>query len=142
MTSDPNEPLHTDKSQFSLDFLLVALNLALDEPAQFRSEGLLEVARRGGSDGNSDVIPVSRVHRLVDCLIRSCQLPAEKLVQDSDDRVPYQRHRQASAQEMLERGLKELKQEGGAQQMSVDTFYALLTSNSICAWGECYRAKK
>lgn len=136
--SNDTEQPSLDKQVFPLDFLLVAFNLCIGEGASFRCQSLFPLV----ADPSTATVPTANVLRLLDCLVRTCQLPAEKLVTESGRVIPYATHTTATPAQLLAKVFTELKLQSPStvDTITEEQFYKLLISESICAWGECYRS--
>lgn len=81
-----------------------------------------------------------KVEALVGYLVGACQIPYEKMIQESGVYYPYKLYRRKTASEMVTQGIASLKPSPHQfGHLSVDEFSELLVSSSLCVWGECYR---
>jgi hypothetical protein len=132
------ESENVEQGVYALDFLLVALNILMNDVALERCKCLMSLLERQ----EDNMVPLQEVQRLLDCLMRTWQTPVEKMVVETGKHIPYSTHRRATAEEVCARAMKELKLNPEPPALSEETLTSLLLSNSVCAWGECYRSKK
>ena len=138
----------------------MASHASIDE----RIEALFAVAvaheaRRGG-DHDFDASPAAvdparaklarrGVAAQVGWLMETCQVPHEKHVVEDDEVWPAQTYRAARPGELARAALrsKELTDQFGeqvadARELDLEQFAAVLRSNAVCAWNECYAKRK
>jgi len=156
------------RTRFPMSFFLVALSNAVNVPPDDRMNMLFEVAKSmtieeldfscdlcsgnvkvstgdisriyDGDDNDRLYCEQGKVEALVGYLVGACQIPYEKMIQESGVYYPFKLYRKKSASEMVTQGIASMKppphQIG---HLSVDEFSELLASSSVCVWGECYR---
>lgn len=133
-----------------ISFYLVALSNAVYVPVDDRIALLFEIAKlldrkdypyslaSGGMD--YCYCHQDNVATLVDLLIDARQIPFEKMIRESGKYLPFKEYRKKSASEMIFQGVETLKPPPHKREcLNLDEFTDLLTGNSICVWGECYR---
>ena len=84
-------------------------------------------------------ISVAAATNVVEHLADSCQLPSEKQI-IVKDKFPIRTYRKKTAAELLKSyDDAEKKSRPVNDRLSKEEFVALIISQQVCAWGECYR---
>jgi len=143
------EPGMNNVTQLPVSYLLTVLNIAVATPPIDRAASLFNVARMmdvsRGDDTVTDrnptqlTISVAAATNVVEHLADSCQLPSEKQI-IVKDKFPIRTYRKKTAAELLKSyDDAEKKTRSDNDRLSKEEFIALIVSQQVCAWGECYR---
>mmetsp|Transcript_10282 Transcript_10282/g.13590 ORF Transcript_10282/g.13590 Transcript_10282/m.13590 type:complete len:359 (-) Transcript_10282:104-1180(-) len=117
---------------------MVILSLALNAPTPDRIQVLYEILQKEAEALQaSPVVTVAKVQELIQFLQTTDQLALEKqLIPTKEKQYPVPHYHRGTAEELIE-------WEGATNDaIDVDALAAILRSQSICAWGECYHKKK
>jgi hypothetical protein len=159
------------RGELPLPFLLAALSLALHGTVTDRVCVLYESATifdddnngglgadegggGGGGEGSDSLgstaaLSGDAASRMVQYLQRTCQLVPEAQIVETNSSVPYRTYRVGSGDELVRRargGYGDKKGSAGVTReaegrVTLEEFHALLSSRTVCAWGECYVKK-
>eukprot|EP01038_Epipyxis_sp_PR26KG_P005969 gene5969-8223_t len=141
-----------------LDLLLVLLNLTMIENATDRILGLHSICMwntklngylHENNDGNSnDVIrdqelelndvTIESVKNILYYLLMTYQIPPEKQVTETGVKYPFKLYRRRNPDDMVELFEKARKKTEKITHLTPEEMNDLITSNQVCAWGECY----
>lgn len=146
------------QNELPLAFLLAALSLALNstiaERVRVLYESMLlsdgEAGMASSVDEAPDVVVAGEsVSQMIQHLQSTCQLVPEAQIVETNSKVPYQTYRVGTGDELTRRareGYGGKKGSAGVTRekegpVTLDEFYAVLKSRTVCAWGECYVKK-
>ena len=120
-----------EDEQVPLPFLLAALSLTLNSSVSDRITVLYESLQlKNGTVTFDDVL------HMVGYLQQTSQLVPDTQVVEGDTKYPAQQYERGTPQQLVQ------WDGSNADVMDQDAFTAILTSRSVCAWGECYVKKK
>jgi len=99
-------------------------------------------------------VSLNQVEHMIQHLQNTCQLVPDAQIVETNSNIPYQTYRVGDGAELTKRAregmmgktknVKEAedeRQDIGGDAISLEDFYAVLKSRSVCAWGECYVKK-
>jgi len=132
-----------------LPVLLAILSLACYSDVEERVEVFHELMAGGDGGGEGEGAPRRRLlstaaaAEVVGALVHSCQLPAERRVREMEEqRYPWMSYREIKPPEMLDEAFSELKWDAKEKYntgLTQEELGAVLRSQAVCAWGECWR---
>ncbi|EED89711.1 predicted protein [Thalassiosira pseudonana CCMP1335] len=91
-----------------------------------------------------------QVSQMIQHLQNTCQLVPDAQIVETNSKIPYQTYRVGDGAELTKRAREGYGGKKGNEgvtrekegDVSLDEFYAILKSRTVCAWGECYVKKK
>jgi hypothetical protein len=141
-------------------FWFTLLSLALSSPPKDRIDALYAVLSSENNNGHETTTPagggggvtLSAVTELVGYLQDTCQLVPDAQVMATTHQYPLQQYDIASPVQLVDRyrvqshsnnkNKEPTTTEEDLDRMDNEQLWDMLTSNSICVWGECYKKKK
>lgn len=117
-------------------FWLTILSMSVSSAPKDRINILFHVL----SENNTKTPSLEDVTELVGYLQDSCQLVPDAQVVATSQQYPLQQYAVASPVHLVDRYRVQYKDEEPV--IDCEKFRDMLTSNSICAWGECYKRKR
>ena len=137
-----------DDELLRLDFLFTLLSLALSCSVEERVDILYEIMSKTPSPSNEDItstVSKEDIIQMVQNLQDTYQLDNDAQILDiPEEKYPFQQYKKGVPQELLQEARKEYNEKFGIKlkEGSSSEFDALLRSQYICAWGECYGHRK
>ena len=143
--NDDNNNINDEDESLRLDFLLTLLSLSLSCTMQERIDILYEIMLKTGNNENNDSetssISEEETIQMISNLQETYQLDNDAQILDvKDKKYPFQEYKQGLPIELIEEARKEYNEKYKIllKKGSYNEFDALLRSQYICAWGECY----
>ena len=155
-TDDNRKQTLIDKIEMPIEFWLTVLSLALYSSAKERIEILHSVFHHFSlsptAESNGPKITMSQVIQLIGYLQDTCQLVPDAQIIMTSHKYPLQEYIVGSPEQMIDHqqwdvnadenkvatsDMKSLK----GHNITVDMLSDILSSRSVCAWGECYKYK-
>jgi hypothetical protein len=131
----------TDTTTMPIVFWFTLLSLTLSSPPHERIDALYTIL----SEQGQRVPTVQNVTELVGYLQDTCQLVPDAQVVATTHQYPLQQYAIASPVQLVDRYRVQYKiadnDDDALDQVDNDRLFEMLTSNSICVWGECYKKK-
>ena len=150
VNDDEQQKVLLQQQALPLPFLYATLSLALHSTVADRVRVLYETMP-SEMDTSSGEIKVSgeEVDQMIQHLQNTCQLVPEAQIVETNSKVPYQTYRVGTGDELTKRareGFGGKKGSAGVTRekegpVTLDDFYAILKTRTVCAWGECYVKK-
>lgn len=126
--------------EMPLVFWFTIFSMALSGSPEERIQTMYKVLNdTTAADG---ALPNELVTELVSYLQDTCQLVPDAQVVATTTKYPVQQYAIAAPIELVDRYRAQSKLERSQLVSNEDELRDLLTSHSICAWGECYKLKR
>ena len=137
-----------DATSMPLEFWLTALTLAMSGTPFERIQAIHSIFRSSPYNNSGietpPAISIDQVVQLVGYLQDTCQLVSDAQVIMTTHKYPLQEYVVASPEQLVDRQQWDDGSSNGskgANNITVDMLTEILSSRSVCAWGECYRYK-
>lgn len=140
-----------DDESLPLPFFFAALSLALTSTVSQRIEALYQVMLQpqplpDDNQGKKSVATGVDAADMITHLQQTCQLVPEAQIVETASKIPYQTYRVGSGHELADRARRGYGGKKGSPgvtlepegDVTLEDFCAMLTSRTVCAWGECY----
>lgn len=164
---DGDDERSTSSNELPLPFLFAALSLAMNSTVAERVDALYNVMLlpssssssmttisndSNASNNNEQQLLASgdQVSQMIQHLQNTCQLVPDAQIVETNSKIPFQTYRVGDGAELTKRAREGYGGKKGNEgvtrekegDVSLDEFYAILKSRTVCAWGECYVKKK
>lgn len=144
-----------DDKPTPLLFLLVAFQMTVQDSAEKRMSGLYKIGLQMSQiQGNNDIsgnyngnnahhsgtlLTIQNFETIVRALMESCQVPVEKQVTETGVKYPFKTYRPKTANDLVTKARTNMKPPVEIEALTESQFKALLATETICLWGECYK---
>ena len=88
---------------------------------------------------HSRLLSIQSFETIVRALMESCQVPVEKQVTETGVKYPFKTYRPKTASDLVTKARTNIKPPVEIEVLSESQFIALLATETICLWGECYK---
>ncbi len=155
-TDDKRNQTLIDKIEMPIEFWLTVLSLALYSSAKERIEILHSVFHQFSlpptTESTSPKITMSQVIQLIGYLQDTCQLVPDAQIIMTSHKYPLQEYIVGAPEQMIDHQQWDVKADENkvttidtksfkGHNITVDMLSDILSSRSVCAWGECYKYK-
>lgn len=134
---------------FPIDYLLIVFSMSVQCTPEERVTLLYKMGLKNSSveSSNEEEIPswsssgisLTEAEAVVDHLIRSYQIPAEKRVVETGVNWPVKTYREKNAFEMINEFRASRKPPHERDDLTEEEFTSAVLGRFVCAWGECHR---
>jgi hypothetical protein len=140
VVSNDGDETTTNTTTMPMMFWFTLLSLSLSSPPHERIDALYAIL----SEQGQRVPTLQDVTELVGYLQDTCQLVPDAQVVATTHQYPLQQYAIASPVQLVDRYRVQYKiadDDETLDKVDNDRLLEMLTSNSICVWGECYKKK-
>ncbi len=123
-----NNNIYNNNNNISLIYFLIVLNIIVNDNNNIKLKNLYNIY----INNNKNIIDI------IDSLLNSSQIPAEKQVIYTGKRNPAKIYDRKNSNDIINSYINDNKNIN-INNMNEDEFINFLTSKYVCIWGECYR---